>query len=36
TDGAAETVVQRLVAALGNRCPDSRTSDASATCAPSA
>ncbi|WP_109418680.1 cutinase family protein [Mycobacteroides chelonae] len=36
TDGAAETVVQRLVAALGNRCQGSEPSGASATCAPSA
>ncbi|QQG89640.1 cutinase family protein [Mycobacteroides chelonae] len=36
TDGAAETVVQRLVAALGNRCQSSEPSGTSATCAPSA
>lgn len=36
TDGAAETVVQRLVAALGNRCQGSEPSGTSATCAPSA
>ncbi|WP_078325987.1 cutinase family protein [Mycobacteroides salmoniphilum] len=36
TDGAADTVVQRLVAVLGNRCVSSESSDASTTCSPSA
>ncbi|QCH25972.1 cutinase family protein [Mycobacteroides salmoniphilum] len=36
TDGAADTVVQRLVAVLGNRCVSSESPDASTTCSPSA
>ncbi len=38
TDGAAETVVQRLVALLGHRCkgPDSQVADNTTTCSPSA